>query len=164
MVYKTLNLYFHFHFRSRLECSCDRRRVKTEVSNAAITKFEPDLGPESTTKSKTEPSESDSSQDSGCSQNQEPDANSSETLLIDLRSPGDNDNSNPNWSEISIVDTDNGDNNDEKLRDLSFTDIALRKSDVPILKHLPENASSLQIDSFIPPDLTKPNVKLAGTK
>jgi len=81
--------------------------------------------------------------------------------LIDLRSPGDNDNS-TNWSEISIVDTDNTDNNDEKLRDLSFTDIALRKSDVPILKHLPENASSLQIDSFIPPDLTKPNVKLAG--
>jgi len=149
--------------RSRLECSCDRRKVKTEVpNNTAITKFEPDLVPDST-KSKTETtSESDSSQDSsGSNQHQEADSNKTETLLIDLRSPGDNDNS-TKWSEISIVDTDQSDNNDEKLRDLSFTDIALRKSAVPILNHLPENASSLQIDSFIPPDLTKPNVKLAG--
>ena len=48
------------------------------------------------------------------------------------------------------------------FRDLSFTDIALRNNPAPILKHLPENAASLKIDSFVPHDLTAPNVKLAG--
>lgn len=66
------------------------------------------------------------------------------------------------------VDTDNYEavelNSDDKLRDLSFTDIALRKVPAPILTQLPENASNLNIDSFVPTELTSQNVKLAGKK
>ena len=89
--------------------------------------------------------------------------NSFKGLLIDLRSPGDE--VGQDWSEISIVDTDHVQSDapsDDKLRDLSFTDIALRNNPVPILSQLPENASSLHIDSFVPVDLTTPNMKLAG--
>ena len=39
-----------------------------------------------------------------------------------------------------------------------------RNNPVPILNQLPENASSLHIDSFVPADLTTPNVKMAGEK
>ena len=65
-----------------------------------------------------------------------------------------------------VVDTDNCEaaepNNDDKLRDLSFTDIALRKVPAPILTQLPENASNLNIDSFVPTELTSQNIKFAG--
>ena len=64
------------------------------------------------------------------------------------------------------MDTDNYEsvepNSDDKLRDLSFTDIALRKVPAPILTQLPENASNLNIDSFVPTELTSQNIKLAG--
>ena len=66
------------------------------------------------------------------------------------------------------MDTDNYEavetNSDDKLRDLSFTDIALRKVPAPILTQLPENASNLNIDSFVPTELTSHNVKLAGKR
>ena len=65
-----------------------------------------------------------------------------------------------------LVDTDNYEsvepNSDDKLRDLSFTDIALRKVPAPILTQLPENASNLNIDSFVPTELTSQNIKLTG--
>ena len=65
------------------------------------------------------------------------------------------------WSEISIVDTDTRDTSDpgdqeEKLRDLSFTDIALRRSAAPILHQLPQNAAQLNIDSFVPAECLAP--------
>ena len=64
------------------------------------------------------------------------------------------------------MDTDNYEsvepNSDDKLRDLSFTDIALRKVPAPILTQLPENASNLNIDSFVPTELTSQNMKLTG--
>ena len=66
-----------------------------------------------------------------------------------------------------IVDTDYeavDPNSDDNLRDLSFTDIALRKEPAPILTQLPENASNLTIDSFVPTDLTSQNAKLSGKK
>ena len=74
------------------------------------------------------------------------------------------------WSEISIVDTDTRDTSDpgdqeEKLRDLSFTDIALRRSAAPILHQLPQNAAQLNIDSFVPADCLATNTgpgKLQG--
>ena len=68
------------------------------------------------------------------------------------------------FATLVTVDTDNyeaGDP-DDKLRDLSFTDIALRRMPAPILNQLPENASNLHIDSFVPTELTAQNVKLAG--
>ena len=105
---------------------------------------------------------------------------SEERLLIDLRSPGQEEGP---WSEIRIgwfnfsfhlcvfpiycfiVDTDyeTADlNSDDNLRDLSFTDIALRKMPAPILTQLPANASNLTIDSFVPTELTSQNAKLTG--
>ena len=65
-----------------------------------------------------------------------------------------------------LVDSDNYEsvepNSDDKLRDLSFTDIALRKVPAPILNQLPGNASNLNIDSFVPTELTSQNIKLTG--
>ena len=45
---------------------------------------------------------------------------------------------------------------EDKMRDLSFTDIALRKTSVPILSQLPQHAlgPQLHIDSFVPSELT----------
>ena len=149
-------------FRNRLECSCDRRKLKAreeKLHSTSAIKKEPE-----TDKSKSFDSEEKSplSDNSGHKKLESSEKEEvPEKLLIDLNSPNEENGGSSQWSEITIVDTDN--NTDDKLRDISFTDIALRKSSaLPILNQLPENASSLHIDSFIPSDLTKPNLKVAG--
>ena len=151
-------------FRNRLECSCDRRKLKAreeKLHSTSAIKKEPE-----TDKSKSFDSEEKSplSDNSGHKKLESSEKEEvPEKLLIDRNSPNEENGGSSQWSEITIVDTDN--NTDDKLRDLSFTDIALRKSSaLPILNQLPENASSLHIDSFIPSDLTKPNLKVAGNK
>ena len=75
-----------------------------------------------------------------------------DTLLIDLSSPGHEET----WGDINILHTEG--EGEDKARDLSFTDIALRKTGVAMLSQLPQHASSLQIDSFVPTELTVPSV------
>ena len=144
-------------FRSRLECSCDRRKLKAredKIQRTAVQKEpEPDKSKSFDTEEKSPLSDNSGHKKLPCNEKEEV----CEKLLIDLSSPSDQNNES-HWSEISIIDTDS----DDKLRDLSFTDIAMRKSTVPILEHLPKNASSMQIDSFIPTDLTTHNLKVAG--
>ena len=98
------------------------------------------------------PSSGYSSQDSNTEEQTGAQSNTADTLLIDLSSPGREDT----WGDINILDTD-GDGED-KMRDLSFTDIALRKTGVALLSQLPQDAAQLQIDSFVPPELTVPSV------
>ena len=131
--------------RRHAECSCDRRRERSRPGHQGHHR------PEESDKS---PSSGYSSQDSNT---EEPPAQqgqqTAEKLLIDLSSPG-GESKTTGWSDINIVDTD-GDTED-KMRDLSFTDIALRKTSVPILSQLPQHAlgSQLHIDSFVPSELT----------
>lgn len=154
-----------------IECSCDPRARSRGASSSRVSKTRDVVHchqksssskTETMSERKTSPiSYSDSvlepEQSYGAKKEEE------ERLLIDLRSPGQEEGP---WSEIRIVDTDNYEsvepNSDDKLRDLSFTDIALRKVPAPILTQLPENASNLNIDSFVPTELTSQNIKLAG--
>ena len=126
--------------RRHLECSCDRRRDRARS--------------ESKPSSDKSPSSGYSSQDSN---NEEPSGTAqtgphhSDTLLIDLSSPGHEDT----WGDINILDTDVV--GEDKIRDLSFTDIALRKTGVAMLSQLPQDAASRHIDSFVPVELTVPS-------
>jgi len=158
--------------RSRgIECSCDPRARSRGASSSRFAKTKEAIHchqksssskTEAMSESKTTSSISDSERVSETEPSYGAKKESEERLLIDLRSPGQEEGP---WSEIRIVDTDYeavDPNSDDNLRDLSFTDIALRKEPAPILTQLPENASNLTIDSFVPTDLTSQNAKLSG--
>ena len=120
-------------FRSRLvECSCDRRKLKSEIQNNKLNQQQQQSA-HSRVQSKLQQQQSQnsvqiSSNKDQCEQDTSPvsvhsrdeDKTAEERLLIDLRSPGDEDDAvrNPNWSEITIVDTDNTTDTqeDDKLR------------------------------------------------
>ena len=161
-------LFFVFTARRHLECSCDRagrteRAARTAESSSKAKQSQP------SSSSDKSPSSGYSSQDSNTEeqsqQSQQGGAQSDNTLLIDLSSPGREDT----WGHINILDTDVKEEEaeeeeevEDKIRDLSFTDIALRKSGVALLAQLPQHAAQLQIDSFVPVELTGPgeeNVK-----
>ena len=133
-----------FTVRRHLECSCDRRRERSRPGQQGHHR------PEERDKS---PSSGYSSQDSNTEEPPAQQGQQTEKLLIDLSSPG-GESKTTGWSDINIIDTD-GDTED-KMRDLSFTDIALRKTGVPILSQLPQHAlgPQLHIDSFVPSELT----------
>ena len=137
-----------FTVRRHLECSCDRRRDWTARTDRTEGKHSK-LRSETATASDKSPSSGYSSQDSN---NEEQSGAQTDTLLIDLSSPGREET----WEDINIIHAE-GDGED-KARDLSFTDIALRKTGVAMLSQLPQHASSLQIDSFVPTELTVPSV------
>ena len=110
------------------ECSCDRRKLKSEIQNNKLNQQQsPHSGVQSKLQQQKQCQNSvqissskdhkDTSPESVISRQK---GKSEERLLIDLRSPGDENDGerNPNWSEISIVDTDTvGDiQEDDKLR------------------------------------------------
>ena len=146
-----------FTARRHLECSCDRagRTERAARTAESSSKAKPSQPSSSSDKS---PSSGYSSQDSNTEeQSQQGGATSDNTLLIDLSSPGREDT----WGHINILDTDvqeveAEEEVEDKIRDLSFTDIALRKSGVALLAQLPQHAAQLQIDSFVPVELTGP--------
>ena len=136
-----------FTVRRHLECSCDRGRDRAR-SESKPSKLRCEVASDKSPSSGYSSQDSNNEEQSGAhSEHQQAD-----TLLIDLTSPGRDDT----WADINILDTD-GDGED-KVRDLSFTDIALRKTGVAMLSQLPQHASSLQIDSFVPAELTVPSV------
>ena len=136
-----------FTVRRHLECSCDRRRDRTR-SESKPSKLRCEIASDKSPSSGYSSQDSNNEEQSGA--HTEP--QHTDTLLIDLSSPGRDDT----WADINILDTD-GDGED-KVRDLSFTDIALRKTGVAMLSQLPQHAASLQIDSFVPAELTVPSV------
>ena len=138
--------------RQQLECSCDTRRERRRTESASRLTSQSSRRPQKSEESDKSPSSGYSSQDSNTEEG--------ERLLIDLSSPAGNVTN--TWADINIIDTD-GDTED-KIRDLSFTDIALRKTPAPILSKLPENAlgSEMKIDSFVPSELTVASLHLKG--
>ena len=140
--------------RQQLERSCDTRRERRRTESTSRLTSQSSRRPQKSEESDKSPSSGYSSQDS----NTEDQAG--ERLLIDLSSPAGNVTN--TWADINIIDTD-GDTED-KIRDLSFTDIALRKTPAPILSKLPENAlgSEMKIDSFVPSELTVASLHLKG--
>ena len=131
--------------RKHLECSCDRRSERSERAGQSSSEKRSESKP-----SDKSPSSGYSSQDSNTEDNSRP---GTEALLIDLSSPGREDT----WGDIRILDTDGEAEVEDKIRDLSFTDIALRRTGVALLSQLPQHAADLQIDSFVPAELTEPS-------
>ena len=69
--------------------------------------------------------------------------------MIDLSSPQDGEaGTGRGWGGVSILDTDTGEAGEEQLADLSFTDIALRRAELPILAALPSHAATLPIGDW----------------